>query len=116
MEKTGNDGNPKCRQERRRKNRTECSIPAKVRGIDAGGHGFDLAANLDNISGGGIHLRVAAQVEEQSPLSISFFIPYGDGRNHRGTSWEAVGIIRRVEPQTDGSNGLGIEFKNYRQI
>ncbi len=102
--------------ERRRKARTQAPIPAKVHGVDSAGKAFDLDTNLDNLSAGGLYVRVTAHVEERSPLSVSFFLPSVPGRESNGTHWEAMGVIRRVEPQEDGSNGLGIEFTSYRQI
>ena len=102
--------------ERRRKSRTQGSIPARVHGVDPGGREFDLDAIMENLSAGGLYLSVPGQVDERARLSVSFFLPTDPGQDCGGTYWEALGIIRRVEPQTDGSNGLGIEFTSYREI
>ncbi len=113
---TGYVANPKNHQERRRKVRTPGPIPAQVRGLDSYGRSFVRDAVVDNLSSRGLYLRVAAQVDERALLSVSFSLSAGRDHRRGGTQWESLGIVRRVEPQEDGSQGLGIEFKRYRQV
>ncbi len=116
MEDTGYVANAKPQQERRRKVRTPGPIPARVRGRDSCGKAFVRDAVLDNLSSCGLYLRVAVQVDERALLSVSFSLSAGSEHGQGGTQWQSLGIVRRVEPQADGSQGLGIEFKRYRQV
>lgn len=92
--------------ERRFKPRIEGPIPAQVRSTDAGGAPFEIQTMLDNLSVGGFHMRLTRQLE--AAVSVSALICF------TGMNIEAEGVVKRIEPQPDGSFGFGVEFKSYQ--
>ncbi len=102
--------------ERRRKTRIQDEIPARVRGVDARGNSFDLEAELENLSACGLYLRLRCRTNCSAPLFTSFRLPASPGTDRLGTLWQTQGVIRRVEPQADGTYGVGVEFTSYHEM
>ncbi len=104
-----------CR-ERRGKLRIQGPIPARVRGIDAGGKSFDIAAKLDNLSAGGLHVRLERRIKSAARLFFLIRIPAQHDADAPGLLVAARGVARRVETGINGKCGLGVEFQRYRQL
>ncbi len=92
--------------ERRSKPRITSHIPATVRGRTPFGKSFEIETVLDNLSTGGLHVRLEQCIDVAA--SVSAFIRFA------GTEIEAGGMVNRVEPQPDGSFGLAVTFESYR--
>jgi hypothetical protein len=104
------------RLERRRKFRIQGPIPVNVCGIDSAGTEFDLETFVDNISVGGLHIRLGQRMTQSAGLSFVIRFPVAPGAEELGMQFSAKGVVRRVEPCPDGSFGIGVEFTSYRQI
>jgi hypothetical protein len=108
--------NGEFQSERRRKVRIEGPISASVRGTDSDGGTFELEATLDNLSAGGLYLRLRRRVENAAELSFVFRLPPGAPPSGPGMRIAARGIVRRVESCAEDTCGLGVAFTRYRQI
>jgi len=102
--------------DRRRKTRVRGPISAHVRGADTNGKSFDLEAQLDNLSTGGLYVHLDWQVERGAPLWASFCIPAGPDMQQVGTRWMAQGVILRVETLSNGIYGLAVEFTIHDEL
>lgn len=91
--------------ERRSKPRIEGPIPADVRCTGANGESFEIQTMLDNLCVGGFHLRLNQQLE--AAVTVSALIRF------TGMKIEAEGVVKRIEPQLDGSFGYGVAFESY---
>jgi hypothetical protein len=93
--------------ERRSKPRVQGAFPATIHGTTAIGEPFVVQTRLDNLSVGGLHLRLKLPVAVASPLFANIRLP--------GIEVRAKGIVNRIERESDdGSFGLGVAFKSYR--
>src|SRR5512143_2031173 len=95
--------------DRRRKTRFPGPIPAHVCGADNCGLNFNLKAQLDNLSAGGLYVRLARKVSRGTQLWASFRLPAGPGMEQVGTQWTARGVIRRVETRPNGTSRPGVQ-------
>lgn len=101
-------------RERRRKIRVEGPIPVRVRGTDIHGIRFDNEASLDNLSTGGLYVRLKQRMDATSKLFFLIRVPPYPGATAPGMRVAARGTVRRVELQSDGSSGLAVVFTRYR--
>jgi PilZ domain-containing protein len=100
--------------ERRNKPRIQEKFPATVRGVDTSGHPFKTETELENLSAGGVYLRVANAVENGMRLSIVVLLTKALCEKSSSAQMAAHGVVLRSEPQLDGSCGLGVVFTRYR--
>ena len=104
--------------ERRRKQRMKCSYPALVRGHDAWGDRFENEGVLDDLSSGGLRLRLRDILPRNSRLFIVVqFAPSSEIKSTRLVQGiAACGVVQRVELLPDGVSALGVEFRRYRFV
>ncbi len=107
-------GKPQC--ERRGRFRINGPIPATVSGFDSTRAPFAIEVSLDDLSSGGLRVRLGRPVSTFTELSFVIRFPLAPGASETGIRFAAKGIVRRVESCIDGSFGLGVEFTHYRQI
>jgi len=98
--------------ERRRHPRLYESFPVLVRGVDARGVAFESATVLDNFSAGGLYVWLRRRLEPGAKL-------FAVVRLSRGLPLPAPrvalrGVVRRLEPQSDGQYGVGVAFTRHR--
>lgn len=100
--------------ERRRMIRIDNSFPVKVRGTKANGEQFELDTKLDDLSAGGLYMRIPQVIKEGAELlvliQLSTAVPINGTRPPHVA---AHGIVRRVERYIDGRCGVAIEFTNH---
>ena len=104
--------------ERRHTPRIAESFPVKVRAVDDSGHRFDAETVVDNISAGGVYLRLAEVLREGDELfmMVRMSLSEGDSGIEIGARVAAKGTVRRVDTQPDGKLGLAISFKQHRFV
>ena len=102
--------------DRRRKPRTHEPFGARVRGIDGRGDPFDLEAALDNLSAGGLYMRLKRHVEEGLPIFIFLQLATRLMPGSKGLRVAAHGRVLRSEPGPDGSCGIAVVFERYRHL
>ena len=101
-------------KERRTKPRIYTPFPVKVRGVDVSGRKFEIDASLDNLSSGGLYLRLWRQVARGTKLLVLVRLSPIPARSISAMCVVALGVVLRTEPQPDGSCGFAVEFKRYR--
>ena len=117
------DGGPKCwvgslpserLVERRRKPRIVEYFPVKVRGVDANGEAFELDATLDNLSAGGLYMKLTRRVESDKRLFIVIRLSAAFTDKVSAPRIAVRGRVVRSEQQSTGTYGLAIAFTRHR--
>ncbi len=94
--------------ERRARPRIYEAFPANVRGVDESGCDFELDTVLDNLSTGGLYLRLPRSIRRGSKLSLLVqFSSIHNGATPTPTI-SLKGTVTRAEPQPDGRCGLAV--------
>src|SRR3989442_14633652 len=75
MESRGSASAGYAGEERRQKPRIQEPFPAKVRGIDCMGDPFEVEAVLDNVSAGGLYMRMEPFQEAGREGLLFFHLP-----------------------------------------
>ena len=83
-------------------------FPARVRGVDAGGEGFEVEVVLDDLSANDFNLRLPRHIAPGSRLFVL-------ARIHEATL-ALRGMVRRSEPQTNGISDLSVAINGYRFV
>lgn len=109
-------GSPQAAPERERRStpRLSASFPAAVVGAGATGGVFEVNTQLDNISAGGLYLRLDRRVEPGATLLVVVHL-CAAGRETRDTSRVSIdGLVLRSESDPGGHCGLAIKITNHR--
>ena len=93
--------------ERRNKPRMSNPFRATVRGTDAFGKRFEADTVVDNLSTGGLYLRLAEIVKPRTKMQVIIWLSEA-GRIL------VNGEVLRVELQTDRRVGVAMAFKSHR--
>jgi len=102
--------------ERRIKPRIYKPFHAKVRGVNAGGEAFEVSTVLDNMSSGGLYLRVEQDVKQGSGISIIIRLSTKKVDLIPVANVAVEGVVVRNEAQPRGVYGLGISISNRRFV
>jgi hypothetical protein len=86
----------------------------KVRGVDVAGKAFEVDAVLDNLSGGGLHMRLERKVREGTELFTVIRFSHPQVESETGPRVATRGIVLRVTPLPEGSYGVAVEFTRHR--
>ena len=105
---------PHSSNDLRREPRISVDFLAVVRGIDTQGRRFQEPVTLQNLSSGGLYLRLHHRVAEGEKLFIAF--RFASSVEVPALAVAAHGVVRHAEPQPDGRCGLGIMFQHYRTM
>ena len=98
--------------ERRAKPRIQQAFPTRVSGLDSEGRQFDLDVRLENISSGGLYLRIPRMLKRGDELSL--VVRFSNG--HQGATAALRASVLRVEPGLDGLNGIAMAIHRYEFI
>ncbi|MCZ7572245.1 MAG: PilZ domain-containing protein [Ardenticatenaceae bacterium] len=102
------------RGERRAKPRISEPYPATVRGLDGSGWAFEEETVLDNLSAGGLYLRLPRSIHPGARLFIVFRLSTSPYERDPSSVVAVRGVVLRAELQPDGSCGLAVTFRHYR--
>jgi hypothetical protein len=100
--------------ERRSKPRIKGSFPAVVHGVDASNETFQIDTTIDNLSAGGLYLRLWQRLEPGTTLFFitSLLMP---GRVNASAPRLALhGVVLRTELTHDGKCGVAVALSNHR--
>ena len=100
--------------ERRTEHRIHLPFLARVRGVDAKGKSFVVDVQIDNLSSGGLFLRLPFMVNPGARLSA--VIRLSTSRNDSAPKVAAKGLVLRVEPKPEDLYGLGVSFIKYEYL
>ena len=102
--------------ERRFSPRLYQPYPARVRGVDAGQQAFKEDTLIENLSTGGLYLRLARTLEEGADVSVAVRLSIGPTGPVPVLKLMARCVVVRTEPQPDGTCGVAVEFKRRRLL
>jgi hypothetical protein len=100
-------------RERRARPRVEEPFPVTVRGVDVTGERLDMDTVLDNVSEGGLYVRIPRRLELGSRVTVGIRF-YDPETQSPGARVAARGVVLRVESIPFGEHGLGVGFAKYR--
>ena len=100
--------------ERRNKARIYDPFPATVRGVDQSGRAFQSKTMIDNISTGGLYLRLMQHLEHRAKVYIIVQLSNAQNDGEPGMRLHLGGEVLRVEPRVGGACGLAISIKHNR--
>ena len=101
-------------RERRRHARLYESLPVLVRGVAATGEAFELLTVLDNVSAGGLYVRLKHRVEVGEKLFAA--ICFAADRMAEAPHLRVVvrGRVVRITRHPDGRWGVGVQVVRHR--
>lgn len=103
-------------QERRASPRIETPFPAAVRSIDIDYQPFEAYAVLDNLSSGGLYLRLARRVQQGVRLFVLIRLSIALDADRSTAGIALHGAALRVEPRPGGIFGTAISLGHHRFI
>ena len=99
--------------ERRQQTRLAEPRPARVAAVDTDGRAFDVKATIENISAGGLCVRLAQRVAPGARLSATVLLPKTTGELGRDNFVATYGRVLRSTPLPDGTNLVAVEFAGH---
>ena len=100
--------------ERRRSTRLYEPFPTQVRGASSTGKFFTLETVIDNISSGGLYLKVPFEMDPGKEVStVVCFRALGAEVDKAPRLWIKAKVVRS-EPQPDGRYGVALAVQKYR--
>ena len=99
--------------ERRRKPRIYDPFQTEVQGVDANGEAFEFETVLDNLSAGGLYLRLTRRIEEGAKLLVIIRLPTILSEEGGQPRVVAHGVVVRTEPKPGGACGVGVFFMDH---
>ena len=103
-------------KEQRSGARIDVPYPVRLRGIDSDGRTFKEETVVENLSGGGLYLRLKRTVREGADVSLAVRLSTAPALDVPALRLAARGTVLRVEPQSDGGYGVAIEFNRRRVL
>jgi hypothetical protein len=111
------DSNPsEVKVERRKKPRIYTPFHARVCGVNSSGEAFETATVLDNMSSGGLYLRVEQDVTQGTPVVVTIRLSTKRIDLVPVANVAVKGVVLRNEEQTNGTYGLGISINSRRFV
>ena len=102
--------------ERRRKPRINKPFHATVRGVNAAGETFEVSTVLDNMSSGGLYLRLDQNVMQGAVISVIIRLSTKKVDLIPVANVAVEGVVARNEAQPDGVYGIGILIRSRRFV
>ena len=85
--------------------------------MDSGRRAFKEDTLVENLGAGGLYLRLAQTVvEEGADVSVAVRLSTAPTGQVSALRLVARGVVRRTEPQPDGTYGVAVEFKRRRVL
>jgi hypothetical protein len=100
--------------ERRGKPRVATPFPATVRGVNASGEAFETNTHLNDLSGGGLNLRLPQPVNQGAKLFIIMWLGPSPGRDAETPRLAVRARVVRIEPESNGAYGAALAVTSYR--
>lgn len=98
------------RGERRSKPRIYDPFPVTVQGVDASGEAFKFKTVIDNLSAGGLYLRLTRCVEQGMMLSASIRLSTAPAHEMPAPHVTMHGVVLRTELKPSGACGVALAF------
>ena len=103
-------------EERRFSPRVFMPYPARLWGSDSKGHQWKEDALIDNVSAGGLYLRLNRRLPANASVSVAVRLSTAPAAKVSALHLGARGIVLRTELQPDGTCGVALEFSRRRVL
>jgi hypothetical protein len=100
--------------ERRSKPRIKGAFPAVVHGVDAGNETFQVETTIDNISAGGLYLRLRQRLVPGTTLFFIASLSTPGSVNASAPRLALHGVVLRTELTRGGACGVAVALSNHR--
>jgi c-di-GMP-binding flagellar brake protein YcgR len=111
------DSNPsEVKVERRKKPRIYTPFHARVSGVNSSGEAFEASTVLDNMSSGGLYLRVEHDVTQGTQVVVTIRLSTKHIDLVPVANVAVKGVVLRNEEQMNGTYGLGISIHSRRFV
>lgn len=100
--------------ERRHDQRICVPFPARVRAVDLSGEAFQADTVLDNISAGGVYMRLARSVKLGERVFVVVRLSTSREEKQRVPRLAMLGTAVRVDPQDGGHCGVAVASTGTR--
>ncbi|PYS44780.1 MAG: hypothetical protein DMG13_33350 [Acidobacteria bacterium] len=101
-------------QERRFSTRVKVPYHARLSGVDTTGRVFKEETVLDDLSVGGVHMRLQRSMPIGANVTVSVRLSMAPETETPSLRLAARGTVRRLEPESDGRFGVAVEFTRRR--
>jgi c-di-GMP-binding flagellar brake protein YcgR len=98
------------RGERRRHPRVSLPFPVTVQGTDEAGEPFQFSTILDDLSAGGLRLRLMRRMRTDSELLVTARLSINP---EQGAVVALQGKVLRVEPESGGVYGVAVRIEQH---
>jgi len=103
-------------EQRRFSPRVRLPYTARLWSTDAAGRKWKEDAVLENISTGGLYLRLNRRAREGAHVHVVVCLSTAAGEAHPRLRLAAHGFVLRSEPQPDNTWGVAVEFSRRRVL
>ena len=103
-------------EERRFSARVSVPYTARLWSLDAAGRPWKEDTVLDNISAGGLYLRLNRRIQEGAHVHVAVRLSTARGENIPALRLVAHGVVLRMETQPDNTCGVAVEFSRRRVL
>ena len=100
----------------RDKPRITIPFPVRVRSTDATGQPFEMESVIDNLSTGGLYMRLPRLLAPNAEVSAVISLFPSRETPAQNARVAIRGSVLRCEPQADGSCGVAVGFSSYRFV
>ena len=101
--------------ERRRKPRIKGPFPVVVTGVDSAGETFEVSTVVDDISAGGLYLRLRQRFEPGATFFLVASLSAPGGSSGKDAPRLALHcVVLRAELMQGGACGAAVAISNYR--
>jgi PilZ domain-containing protein len=102
--------------DRRRSLRASVHYHGRVRTVDVNGDKFKTDVTVDNMSAGGLYLRLPREVRQGSQTCVALRLSTDLADVSRKSVVAMRGVALRGEPKSDGTWGIAVAFTRYRVL
>ena len=88
-------------------------FPVTVKGVDANGETFEFETVIDNLSSGGLYLRLTRCVDPGVELRLVIRLSTAPTDDRTAWSVVATGVVLRAEPKPGGTCGVAVGFTRH---
>ena len=103
-------------EERRISPRVFMPYPAKLHGVDAAGRAWEESVLVDNVSAGGLYLRMNRVLQKEACVFAAVRLSTVPPAQSSALRLSARGVVVRAEPQPDGTCGVALVFTHRRVL
>ena len=103
-------------EQRRHSPRVHFPYTARLWSTDAAGRTWKADTVLDNISTGGLYLRLNRRVRAGAHVHVAVRLSAASAETYPALRLVAEGAVLRTEPQPDNTCGVAVEFSRRRVL